>query len=194
MNAIKKRAWKSEQLSTKSEHLKDNKDNKVDWRRNKVLELSSQGYSQRDIASTLQVGLGTVNKDILFLRHLSQENLQHHIHERVPEEYQNCMTGMKINLKQTLEIAETTSDPRTKLQARAVANDCYKYIMDLTTNGVVITDAIKFVQTNREKLAMSNKKEDDKECKEPDHDNDNEQLEEEQEKETGGQETTNQVF
>ena len=59
--------------------------------------------------------------------------------------------------------------------------------MDLTTNGVVITDAIKFVQTNREKLAMSNKKEDDKESKEPDHDNDNEQLEEEQEKKTGEQ-------
>ena len=113
--------------------------------------------SQRDIASTLQVGLGTVNKDILFLRQMSQENLQHHIHERVPEEYQNCMTGMKINLKQTLEIAETTSDPRTKLQARAIANDCYKYIMDLTTNGVVITDAIKFVQTNKEKLTMSTK-------------------------------------
>jgi hypothetical protein len=194
MNAIKKRAWKSEQLSTKSEHLKDNKDNKVDWRRNKVLELSSQGYSQRDIVSTLQVGLGTVNKDILFLRQMSQENLQHHIHERVPEEYQNCMTGMKINLKQTLEIAETTSDPRTKLQARAVANDCYKYIMDLTTNGLVIIDAVKFIQTNKEKLTISTKKEDDKECKEPDHDNDNEQLAEEQEKETGGQETTNQVF
>ena len=58
------------------------------------------------------------------------------------------MTGMKRNLKQTLEIAESTSDPRTQLQARAIANDCYKYIMDLTTNGVVITDAIKFVQTN----------------------------------------------
>ena len=26
--------------------------------------------------------------------------------------------------------------------------------MDLTTNGVVITDAIKFVQTNKEKIAM----------------------------------------
>ena len=131
----------------------------MDWRRNKVLELSSQGYSQRDIASTLQVGLGTVNKDILFLRQISRENLQHHIHERIPEEYQNCMTGMKINLRQTLEIAETTSDPRTKLQACAIANDCYKYIMDLTTNGVVITDAIKFVQTNKEKLttAMSAK-------------------------------------
>jgi hypothetical protein len=164
----------------------------VDWRRNKVLELSSQGYSQRDIASTLQVGLGTVNKDILFLQQKSRENLQYHINERVPEEYQNCMTGMKINLRQTLEIAETTSDPRTKLHARAIANDCYRYIMNLTTNGVVITDAIKFVQTNKEKLTtMSTKEEDNgKESKEPDYDNDKEQLEEELEEET----TTNQVF
>jgi hypothetical protein len=164
----------------------------VDWRRNKVLELSSQGYSQRDIASTLQVGLGTVNKDILFLQQKSRENLQYHINERVPEEYQNCMTGMKINLRQTLEIAETTSDPRTKLHARAIANDCYRYIMNLTTNGVVITDAIKFVQTNKEKLTtMSTKEEDNgKESKEPDYDNDKEQLEKELEEET----TTNQVF
>jgi hypothetical protein len=146
----------------------------------------------RDIASTLQVGLGTVNKDILFLQQKSRENLQYHINERVPEEYQNCMTGMKINLRQTLEIAETTSDPRTKLHARAIANDCYRYIMNLTTNGVVITDAIKFVQTNKEKLTtMSTKEEDNgKESKEPDYDNDKEQLEEELEEET----TTNQVF
>jgi hypothetical protein len=102
------------------------------------------------------------------------------------------MTGMKINLRQTLEIAETTSDPRTKLQARAIANDCYRYIMNLTTNDVVITDAIEFVQTNKEKLTtMSTKEEDNgKESKEPDYDNDKEQLEEELEEET----TTIQVF
>ena len=39
--------------------------------------------------------------------------------------------------------------------------NCYKYIIDLTTNGVVITDAIKFVQTNKERLTISNKKEQD---------------------------------
>ena len=60
-----------------------------------------------------------------------------------------------------------------------------------TTNGVVITDAIKFVQTNKEKLMSI---EDDKESKEPDYDEDENQLEERQEKETGEQETTNQVF
>jgi hypothetical protein len=53
---------------------------------------------------------------------------------------------------------------KTVLQALALINDCNKYKMDLTTNGVVITDAIKFVQTNKEKLTMS-KKEEDKESK-----------------------------
>jgi hypothetical protein len=62
--------------------------------------------------------------------------------------------------------------------------------MDLTTNGVVITDAIKFVQTNKEKLTLPSK-EDDKESDEPDYDEDKDQLEEKQEEETG---TTNHVF
>jgi hypothetical protein len=69
--------------------------------------------------------------------------------------------------------------------------------MDLTTNGVVITDAIKFVQTNREKLTMSGK-EDNRESEEPDYNEDKDQLEEEQEKKTGEteteQETANKVF
>ena len=38
--------------------------------------------------------------------------------------------------------------------------------MDLTTNGVVITDAIKFVQTNKEKLMST---ENSKESEEPDY-------------------------
>jgi hypothetical protein len=69
--------------------------------------------------------------------------------------------------------------------------------MDLTTNGVVITDAIKFVQTNKEKLTMSTKEDNSgKESNEPDYDEDKDQLEEKQEEETGksNQVTTNQVF
>ena len=62
------------------------------------------------------------------------------------------MIGMRRNLKQTLEIAETASDPRIKLEARRIANDCYKYIMDLTTNGVVITDAMKYVIQKTEQV------------------------------------------
>ena len=67
------------------------------------------------------------------------------------------MIGMKHTLKQTLEIAEASSDPRIKLEAMKIANDCYKYIMDLTTNGTIITDAIKHMTLIQNDVDMINK-------------------------------------
>jgi predicted transcriptional regulator len=169
----------------------------VDWRRNKVQQLLVKGYSQWDVGEELQIDQSTVSRDIQYLRQQAQENLHKHIQQRLPEEYQRCLTGMNQVLKQNAEDHNdnintiTTGDDRTRLQALSLINDCYKYIMDLTTNGVVITDAIKFVQTNKEKLSMSTKEE-NKESKELDYGEDKDQLEEKQEEETG--ETTNQVF
>jgi hypothetical protein len=91
----------------------DMKQQEMDWRRSKVLELSSQGYSEREISEVLKLNDTAVHRDLVYLRKEAQENLRHHIHEVVPEEYQKCMVGMKRNLKQTLEIAETASDPRS---------------------------------------------------------------------------------
>ena len=89
----------------------------------------------------------------------------------------------------------TMTDNKTVLQALALINDCNKYKMDLTTNGVIITDAIKFIQTNKEKLTMSTKEEDDsKESKEPDYDEDKDGLKEKQEEETGEKAPTNTTF
>ncbi len=124
----------------------------LDWRRSQVLQYSSQGYSIREIAQKLQIDKSSVNRDIQFLKQQAQNNLQHHIHEVVPMEYERCMVGMKGNLKHVLEIAEATADPKTKLQARAIANDCYKHIMDLTTNGAIVTDAIKYVTQKQEQI------------------------------------------
>ena len=82
------------------------KQQRIEWRRAKVLELSSQGYSEREIAEKLQpLTHVTTHRDIQFLRQQAQQSLQKHIHEVVPEEYQKCKVGMKRNLKQTLEIS-----------------------------------------------------------------------------------------
>ena len=170
-----------EHLSTQVERRQ------IEWRRAKVLELSSQGHSQREIADTIHVGIGTINRDMAYLRNEAQENLKSHIQDKLPEEYQNCMTGLNQVLKICWEIVNksrsvnndnsgqtvTMIDNKTVLQALALINDCNKYKMDLTTNGVVITDAIKFVQTNKEKLSMSSKEDSGgKESKEPDYDDD----------------------
>jgi hypothetical protein len=185
----------------------------IEWRRAKVLELSSQGYSQIEIATNLQMDKSIISRDLAYLRQRAQDNLKMHIQDKLPEEYQNCMTGINQVLKICWDIVNrsrnvnnndndgqtvtTMTDNKTVLQALALINDCNKYKMDLTTNGVVITDAIKFVQTNKEKL-MSAKEDGSKESKEPDYDEDQDQQEEEQEEkigELGGQETTtNQVF
>ena len=90
----------------------------------------------------------------------------------------------------------TVIDNKTVLQALALINDWNKYKMDLTTNGVVITDAIKFVQTNKDKLTMSTKEDNgSKESKEHDFNEDKDQLEEKQkEPDLDKNKTINHVF
>jgi hypothetical protein len=89
---------------------------------------------------------------VAHLRQQAQGNLQHHIHEVVREEYQKCMVGMKQNPKHVLEIGEAASGPKIKPEARRIANDCYRCIMDLCTNAGVISDALKFVTQSQQKI------------------------------------------
>lgn len=124
----------------------------VQWRRAKVQELSSKGYSQIDIATQLQADEPTISRDMAYLRKEAKETLEKHLNEIVPEEYQKCMIGMKRNLKQTLEIGESSPDPKIKLEARRIAIDCYRYIMDLCTNAGVVSEAMKFVTKKEEQI------------------------------------------
>jgi Trp operon repressor len=53
------------------EHLNsdmEQQQNQVQSPRDKVQELCSKGYSQREISQVLQIGLATVNRDISYLR------------------------------------------------------------------------------------------------------------------------------
>jgi len=56
---------------------------RLQWRRDKVQELSSKGHSQREIAKILQVGLGSVNRDLTFIRLQAKNNIKKYIDERL---------------------------------------------------------------------------------------------------------------
>jgi hypothetical protein len=94
---------------------------------------------------------------ILNRHYIFEKNLQNHVQERLPQEYENCMTGINRVLQLTWEIAEKPTDDKTRLQAFAQLNEGYKFKMDLTTNGVVVTDAIKYVQGQMDYLNKSEK-------------------------------------
>jgi hypothetical protein len=126
------------------------KQQQIEWRRGRVLELSSQGRTEREIATILKVGKTTVDRDLAFLNKQAQDSLKTHIQEKLPEQYQKCMNGLQQVLKIGWNIVHSDSSTAVnRLQALALVSDSYKYLMDLTTNGVVITDAIKKENTAR---------------------------------------------
>jgi DNA-binding NarL/FixJ family response regulator len=93
-------SWEMEHLSSAMEQQNQEQyQQQVEWRRDKVQELCSKGYSQREISQTLQVGLATVNRDISYLRNQSKTNIKRYINERLPEEYEKCRIGLNAITK-----------------------------------------------------------------------------------------------
>src|ERR687885_2693489 len=137
-----------EHLSSDMEQQDQHQEQKqIQWRRDKVQELCSKGYSQREISQVLQVGLATVNRVIAYLRNEAKTNIKRYIDERLPEEYEKCLVGLTAITKEAWNTAADTEDKREKLQALSLAKDCYSMKFDLPTNATVVDDAIRFVSS-----------------------------------------------
>ena len=125
--------------------------NTLEWRRSKVLELSSQGRSQPEIARILQISQPTVNRDLQYLRQEAKENIRRYIDEKLPFEYQKCLVGLDAILRKTWDIANSMENlDRDRLQAISVGMQAYAMKIDLLTNATVVQKAIDFVERNRD--------------------------------------------
>ena len=125
--------------------------NSHEWRRSKVLELSSQGRSQPEIARILQVSQPTVNRDLQYLRREAKENIRRYIDEKLPFEYQKCLVGLDAILRKTWDIANSMESlDKDILQAISVGMQAYAMKIDLLTNATVVQKAIAFVERNRD--------------------------------------------
>src|SRR5690349_19147263 len=153
----------------------------IQWRREKIKEVSSKRKNQKEIYKTLQVGLATVNRDVSYLRLQAKTKIKKYIDERLPEEYEKCLVGLNAITKEAWNTAANTEDKREKIQALSLAKECYSMKLDLLTNATVIDDAIRFVsnRTNETLKPSSNHNGDNEESNEPDYDEDKDQLEEE---------------
>jgi hypothetical protein len=131
--------------------------------------------------------------------HLNQqarENLKKHIHETIPAEYQKACNTLNQVLRMTWSIISKTEDEKTRLQALTLINDVNKYRTELVTNGIIVNDSMRIIQSKMEHLNSEEEKrllQDIKEEKE-----DVVQLgktgEYSQEEGLGGQKTYNRIF
>ena len=104
-----------EHLSLAMEQQQNQEQLQIQWRRDKVQELCSKGYSQGEMSQVLQVGLATVNKDISYLRNHAKANIKKYIDERLPEEYEKCLVGLNAITKEAWNTAQSTEDKREKI-------------------------------------------------------------------------------
>ena len=121
-------------MSTEVERLK--------WRRNKILELSSEGRNQHQIASMMQLSVGTVNRDIQYLKKAAVANISKYINETLPLEYESCLIGLNAILAKTWDIANKSVNERDRLQAVSIGMQAYSMKIDLLSNATVVERAV----------------------------------------------------
>lgn len=153
-----------EHLSLHMEHQNQKQEQKIQWRRDKVQELASKGHSQREISHILQVGLGTINRDIIYLRQQAKQNVEKYVNEKLPEEFEKCLTGLNAILKQAWIISEKAgstsfdNNKKQQIQALALAKECYVLKLDLLTNASVVEHAVKFIEQKKSELLTTTTK------------------------------------
>jgi hypothetical protein len=135
----------------------------IEWRRSQVLELSSKGHNQSEIAKILQIDKSIISRDISLIREQSKHNIRKYIDEKLPDEYEKCLVGLTAILKEAWIAAGQSLDRREKIQALSLAKECYSMKLELLTNATVVDDAIKFVTSNisEEKLIIERPKSSD---------------------------------
>jgi predicted transcriptional regulator len=180
----------SSTMKEKENHSQQQQQQQILWRRAKVMELSSQGYSQVEISKTLQISEPTISRDIDYLRSQSKQKIRKYIDETLPEEYEKCLVGITSILREAWNTSQNTEiNKREKIQALSLAKECYSTKLELLTNAKVVDDAMRFVSDysnkNNNKHSISKQEENDsQESKEPSHKDEDIELEGEQEEET----------
>lgn len=121
----------------------------IEWRRCQVMELSSKGYNQSEIARNLQLPKWTVSRDVSYLTEQSKKNIRRYIDETLPFEYGKCFVGLKSILKESWKLVEQSEGMREKIQALSLAEDCIEKISELLTHATVVDEAIKLVSAHK---------------------------------------------
>ena len=106
----------------------------IEWRREKVLELASDGYGVREIARLLEISHPTVSRDMQWLRQQAKEQIRKYIEEQVPLEYHKTLTGLQNVIKSMSDIISKSSDNRGIMQASGIKIQALNMKMELVSN------------------------------------------------------------
>lgn len=56
--------------------------------------MINKGYNQIEISKMLQVDVSTICRDVSYLKIQAKDNIKTYVGEKLPEEYEKCLTGL----------------------------------------------------------------------------------------------------
>lgn len=120
----------------------------IEWRRNKVHQLQTRGYSQYEISKLLHLSQPTISRDIAYCK---KQNLKARSNEEIgtdlEEMHQKTIAGLTELLKNTWETIEgPKTDPRQKLKAIALARQLHTQLFGLTKMEYDISEMKEYAQ------------------------------------------------
>ncbi len=89
----------------------------INWRRNKVIELKSQGYNQEEIAQILQVTPALISYDLRYLRDEAMTNISDYTTKQYPIWFKACLVGIEKSMRVCWDVALNSQDNKEKIIA-----------------------------------------------------------------------------
>jgi predicted transcriptional regulator len=131
------------------------KDEQLQWRRSKVIEMRSRGLNQVEIAHELQVSKASISSDMQYLRKQAKESIKEYVTEHLPEQYQICLTALDTTaldtiLKHAFEILQNAYDNREKLYAMELFKDAHLVKLELLSNATTTDKALNYIRNKQQ--------------------------------------------
>ena len=121
----------------------------IEWRQQKVLELAADGHTVREIESILKIPRATVGRDIVTLRQQAKDDIRKYITEQVPFEYKKTLPGLEGIIKNMANIIVRSTDNKEVMQASGIKMQALNMKMELVSSANLLEEAINLVDRYR---------------------------------------------
>jgi hypothetical protein len=158
----------------------NSKSDNIAWRRAKVVELTTKGWTQDAIAKELMVSQASIASDIKYFKDQARDNVKKYMDSFLPAEFTKVLLGIDNVLKKAWSIIDDDKDKdvKNKISALSLCNQSYSLQVELLTSTEVLSNAMEFVKEHvgkRNKTLRDNLK---KELEQVDHNSNGKQQQE----------------
>ena len=125
----------------------DKNQQQIEWRQSQVLQYAAFGYSEREIATKLQISQPTIHRDLVILKRRAKEDIRKYIDEQVPFEYKKTLAGLDDIIKYASNIMsdESSGNTKEKMQAASIRIQAYNMKMEMVSGASLIEEGIELV-------------------------------------------------